>query len=195
MPKAATKIDANSFLIGNVTTSKPGAKKKDHPEVDSAKGLADATYHAYKAVKDAEAAFAACEGQLLEIVRPEYEGHAKAGNFAKTFNVAGDETPGVQVSYKDMFKKVPLERESELRERLGDKFDNFYYQKRDLSLKDTSDEVVTLLLQKLGEDTFRNIFKIEISIACKPDMDRKQWELAEDCRPEQYKAALKIRTE
>lgn len=189
---AAPKFDAADFLLANAgKASKPG--KKDHPVIDGCKILADQVYDAYKAVKDAEASYAALEGQLLSIVRPEYEAGAKGGDFAKSFNVEGEATPGVQVGYKDSFKKIPIEREADLRATLGDKFDLFYFQKRELELADTSNETIAFLHDKLGEDAFRKLFKIGLSVGTKPDMDRKQFDLPEDARPEQYKAAVKIR--
>jgi len=189
--KTAAKPDVSAFLLGNAAAPKK-AGKKEHPELKDSGALADATYAAYKAVKDAEAHFRALEGQLLEIVTPEYQSRVKS-DFQGTFNIAGEETPGVQISFKDAFKKIPIERQAELQEILGDHFGDFYFQKRDLSLTDTSDETITMLMEKLGDDTFRAVFKIDLSVGTVPGMDRKQFELPEEARPEQYKGALKIR--
>lgn len=199
MAKAASKPSTPNpldFLTANAGTKVPKGKAT-HPELSDCGDLSDKTYVAYKTLKDAEAAFSSLESQVLDIVRPEYEKHTRSGDFAKTFNVAGTETPGVQISFKDMFKKIPLDREAELKDRMGDKYDTYFFQKRDLSLTDTSDETITLLLEKLGPDTFKRIFKIEMSVGTKPDLDRKQFELPEDVRMtvEQYKPALKIRVE
>jgi len=163
---------------------------------DKPLSLTDRVYHAYQAVKDAEGAYASLEGQLLELVTPEYETHAKS-EFSKTFNVAGQETPGVQVSFKDAFCKIPLEQEAALQAIMGSRYEDFFFQKREISMVDTSDESIQALLADLGEEKFAKYFKIDLSVGTKQDMDRKQFQLPPEARLaiKQYKPALKIRKE
>ena len=222
---APATTDIAAFLAGNAAPKKKSSKK-DNPELDfhsndrvtcgdcgtvndptgggwnctncdKPLSLTDRVYHAYQALQDAEANFNSLEAQLLEKVVPEYQEHATSGDFSKTFNVAGQETPGVQVSFKDAFKKIPLEKESALKAAMGDKYDTYFYQKREITVVDTSDAGVAILLAKLGPDDFRKFFKIEMSVGTKPDMDRKQFELPGAVRlaVQQYKPALKTRKE
>lgn len=159
--------------------------------------LVDRLFVAYKEAHDAKASFDSLEAQLLEKITPEYANFATSGDYQKTFNVAGMETPGVQVSWKDAFKKIPQEKEEVFQKRLGDKFDTYFFQARELSLTDTSDEAIKLLLEKLGDKLFKEMFNIEVYLATKPDMDRKQFELPSDIRLGviQHKPATKIRKE
>lgn len=221
-PRPATNITA--FLATNLTPKKK-AGKQTQPELDlhdeeqvtcecgqvnkpSAGGwscttcdkplsLVDRVFHAYQAAADAQAAFDSLEAQLLEKVGPKYQEHAECGDFTKTLNLSGQETPGLQVNYKDAFKKIPLEKEALLQSKLGEKYDNFFYQKREISLSDTSDETISILLAKLGAEDFKKFFKIEMSVGTKADMDRKQFQLAPELRlaVQQYKPAVKIRKE
>lgn len=178
------------------TVNDPSAGGWKCTSCDLPLSLVDQVYEAYQAHKDAEATFKSLEGQLLELVRPEYEAGAK-GDFHKTYNLAGKETPGVQVSYKDMFKQIPLDKEPALRSRLGEMFDSYFRQARDISLIDTSDDGIEALLEKLGPDLFQKFFKVEMYIGTKPDLDRKQFQLPPEVQMvvQQYKAALKIRKE
>lgn len=157
--------------------------------------LVDRTYQAYCALQSAKATFEALEAQLLEQVRPEYREAAMEGDFSKTLNVAGQETSGVQFSFKDAFTTIPAEKEDVLREKVGEKYDNYFYQKRDISVADTSDEVVSLLLDKLGADDFTRLFKIQTSVGTKPDLDRKQFSLPQSAQLiiQQYKPSMKLR--
>lgn len=214
---AALSKDINKFLASKVTSRKKRASNVPEIELELSLlcicgsenqegsavcascnqplSLVDRVYEAYTRAIDAKASFDVLEAELLEQVYPEYEAGAKS-DFNKTYNLAGTNTPGVQVSYKDSFKEIPLEKESFLRERLGDKFNQYFEQVRKISLLDTSNDTISLLLEKLGEETFARIFKIEMSVGTRTDMDRRQFELPEDIRKnvcQQYKAALKIR--
>lgn len=189
-------IGISVFLANN--TSAPGKKKvSTNPEVDVDGELADRVYNSYQEMKDKEAAFQALEAQLLEKVAPEYEGAARGGSFSKTINVQGKFTPGVQISWKDQFKDLPLDSESMLRSVLGDRFTAYFEQVRKITLADTSDEAVQTILNKLGETLFKKYFSIDIRIGCKADMDRRRWELPEQIKNslQQYKPSLKIRKE
>jgi len=195
MAKTKT-VDVAGFLIANAGAAKPKKGKAGIPELTDCGDLADRTHAAYMANKDAEAAFKALEGQVLDLTSAAYEQHAKTGDFTKSFNIPGSNTPGVQVSYKDQFSALPIEQEAGLREQLGEKFDTYFEQKRELSLVDTSDDTIKLLIKKLGEDEFRRIFAIKVTLTTKPDMDRKQFDLPEGVAMlsglKQYKPALKI---
>jgi hypothetical protein len=185
--------NVSDFLSGAATPKAKSGKKNGIPEIEGQGELADRAYNANKAMKDATATYKALEAQILDVTAEEYEARAGSGDFTKTLNVQGVATPGVQVSYKDAFSDIPIEEKEALVERLGDRFEQYFEEKRVLTLSDTSDATVKLLLDKLGEDTFRQIFEIKVSIATKADMDRRQFDLPEDVRPAQYKASVKIR--
>ena len=191
------KVDVVSFLIANTGAPKPKKGKAGVPELTDCGDLADRTHAAYVVSKDAEATFRALEGQVLDLTNAAYEQRAKSGDFTKSLNLPGSTTPGVQVSYKDQFSPLAIEQEAGLREQLGDeKFDTYFDQKRELTLVDTSDETIQLLLKKLGPDEFRRIFAIKVTLVTKADMDRKQFDLPEGVAAlsglKQYKPALKI---
>jgi len=182
----------SAFLADNASQKK--TKKKGNPEL-CFRQEADQVFHAKLALEEAKANFQTVERNLLELVSPEYEAHAERDEFSKTFEVAGQDTPGVQVSFKDAFHTVPLDKEQLLKKKLGEKYNYFFYQKRNICLADTSDATIRVLLAKLGEEDFKKFFKIEMCVATRQDMDRKQFELSAEVRlvVQQYKPSLKLR--
>jgi hypothetical protein len=189
----AKNVDVSDFLSSNAGAKSKGGKKNGIPELTEHGELADRVANASKAMKDSKAAFAAVEAQLLDITAVEYEQRATSGEFTKTLNVQGVATSGVQVTYKDMFSAIDIEEKAELEERLGDRFALFFEEKRVLTLTDTSDAAIQLLLEKLGPETFKQLFEIKVSIGAKGDLDRKQYDIPEDIRPTQAKASVKVR--
>jgi hypothetical protein len=176
---AAKTPNINDFLTANAGKVAPKGKKGSVPVLSSATALGDRCYRAYVEMKDAAAAFKAVEGEVLDLTNGEYEKRAKSGDFTKSFNLVGEETEGVQVVYSDKFSALPIEAEEGLREQLGEDFDTHFEQKREITLNDTSDETVALLIKKLGAETVAKLFAIKLSIVAKPDMDRRQFDLPE----------------
>lgn len=221
MAKKNTSDDIAALLLKNRAPKKKSSKK-ERPEISldqlkqcnkclkdvkdssthceycgSSTNLSDLVYGAYEAFKDAEANYRTVESTLVEQVRKHYEEFAGEGNFSKTFDVEGTDTPGVQVSFKDNFCDIDVEKEDLLHKKLGQKFDQYFQQVREMELKDTSDATVHFLMEKLGQEKFLELFAIKMHISCKPDFDRRQWELSQEIRlvVRQHKPAVKIRAD
>jgi hypothetical protein len=197
MAKHSKAVEDTSAALNDLLMSaaeKPKAKKgSGTPELSGHGELADKAYEAYKAQKSAEAEFAALEGQLIEATQAVYEAGARQGGFEKTYNVVGLTTPGCQVVRQDKFREIPIDQLQVLKDGLGDKFSQYYEVDRRLTLSDTSNETIALLIEKLGEETFKRIFEIKLAVVTKQDLDRRQFEIPEDLRPTQYKPSVKIR--
>jgi len=193
--EAAAQVDVSSFLAANATKT-PNTKSKKHaiPVVAGHGALADKCREAYTTMKDTEATFKAIEEEVLAKVSPEYENSAKRGDFTKTLNVEGTETSGVQLSWKDSFTAIKIEEKPALQEELGDRFDTYFEEKRDISVVNPCDETIKALITKLGPDEFNKYFSVKLSLVAKADMDRKQFGLPASVRNRlnQYKPALKI---
>jgi hypothetical protein len=192
--EAAAQVDVSSFLQANATKTPTKSKKHAIPVVEGHGQLADKCREAYTTMKDAEATFKAIEEEVLTKVSPEYEACALRGEFTKTFNVEGTTTSGVQISWKDSFTAIKIEEKPTLQEELGDRFDTYFEEKREVSLADTSDAAIQSLIAKLGPDDFQKYFSVKLSLIAKADMDRKQFDLPTSVRNRvnQYKPALKI---
>lgn len=167
------------------------------PSCKASTNLADFIFLAYINAKDAKSQFDVLEKQLIDQVRISYQDFAEDGKFSKTFDVSGTDYPGVQLSFKDAWIEIPIEKEKGLKQKLGPEYDQYFEQKRELSLRDTSDKTIGYLMETLGEEKFYELFQIKVSIGCKPDMDRKQFKLPLEVQMAlvQHKPALKPRKE
>lgn len=191
--KKSKSIDVDQFL-DTISTTRT-AKKSKVPDVTGQEDVVDELVDLYHEKANAEAVFRAKEETLLKEAFDSYQEAIKQQRFTNSFNFVGKRHNGMLVSFKDAFSALPKESEQHLKSTLGDNFSSFFEKKREITLLDTSDETVSLLLEKLGPDTFKRIFKTEIKIKPRPEMDRKQFELPEEVRSllKQQKGACRPR--
>jgi hypothetical protein len=183
-PKTAkpTSINVSDFLKTK-TNAEKSKKKSTVPELGTYSHLTDKVVEAKKNYQDAEAVFTSLEGELIEHIRKEYEDAANGGDFSKSFNVIGKTTAGVQVTFTDRFSDVAEDVIDSLRDVTEpSQIKTFFEEKRVLTLAKTDDDTIKMLVEKLGEQTFGDIFKIKVSLAAKKDMDRNQFELVPEAR-------------
>lgn len=192
--KSAAAIDVDAILGVAAASSAEAKSASKVPHVSGYEDIADEIVKLYKQAEDAEAAFRKKEADLISQVNALYEKYASQGNFSKSFNIAGDDTPGVQVTYRDQFTSIPAEKEPELKSALGADYELFFKKSRDISVKVTDDDTVKLLISKLGKEDFLRIFDVKLNVLAKPDMDRKQFNLPAPVREclRQYKPGVKI---
>jgi len=182
--KAKTpEVDVTALLV-SVASAPTSKKGKGVPELPGHEALADRASKAYKAMKDAAADYALVEADILAVTGPEYEARSRRGEHSKSFDLPGVMSKGMQVVYQDKFSDLDIAQEAGLRDQLGEKFDTYFEQKRKLTLKEdaTDDKTIQALLKLLGPDEFRRIFEVKITLGCKDDMDRKQFEIPEGIR-------------
>src|SRR5277367_6115440 len=205
-PKAKTakptSINVTDFLKTKKLSTET-KKKSTVPELGAYSHLADKVAEAKVNLQDAEAVFGSLEGELITHIRQEYEQAANAGDFSKSFNVLGANSDGVQVTFTDRFSAIPGDMEEQLKGNLAatygdggvESFRTYFEEKRSLSLTKTDDDTIKMLLEKLGEKTFTEIFKINVTINPKKDMDRNQFDLPAEVRGllKQANAGVKIR--
>jgi hypothetical protein len=206
------------------SVAKPIETKKsasDIPELRGQEAIADELHNAVVAQKDAEVERKDKEELLLPAVTEEYMRLACAGRFTKTINIAGKDTPGIQVSFQDRFSAIPIDAEEELRA-LDPKFDEHFEQVRSISmkqasfddlallmkklgkgiseifqvsLKDTSDKTIDTLVAKLGEQDFTRLFEVALSLKAKEHLDEKLHEVPKAAHGfiKQAKGSVKLR--
>lgn len=193
--KEGLKKDVGLLLKSRANSSDAPRTKGGVPMISGLESKADQLAGLYDAFKQAEAEFRALEGEVLVETDSLYEKRAQDGQFSKSLNLEGNKTNGIQVTYQNKFVSIPSENEGELKTILGEKFNTYFEQKRDLKLQVTDDKTIQLLIDKLGEKVFFEIFSIDVSIVPKGDMDRNQFNLPEQARAflKQYKASVKKR--
>jgi len=152
----------------------------------------DAYVTANRSFKDAKVAMEVAEQAIINKGFAWYEGQKGELNSIKYAGTEG----AVLVTFKDSFVKIGQEIADEIRLKLKDKFNNFFREKRTISLKEsaTGDETIDFLLNTLGEAKFVEIFDVKIETVTVPDMDKKQFELPGAVKSliSQYKPALRV---
>ena len=126
MPKTV-KVDVSSFL--KLKHRPTGGSQI--PSLSDYGQEADRVVVAYKAFKSAEAGYRAVESELLSDVDSDYSKNGSNGHFSKSFNIQGDKTDGVQVTYQDRFSPIPIDNAVVLKEACGDSFSTLFIEKRD----------------------------------------------------------------
>ena len=143
-----------------------------------------------RAFKNAKVSMEVAEQAILEKSGEWYSNQKGEANSVKFAGNNGT----ITATYKDAFLKINEEISNELKDDLGNTFDVYFEEKRNIKLNKTDDETIELLMKTLGETKFLEIFDIEVSTITVSEMDRKQFELPESSRNliKQYKAAMKV---
>lgn len=185
-------VNVSDFLKENAAPS--NAKQSKVPSVTGRGKQADDIRGALQELDDLTALVEAKKSEFRSLIAEEYAARAKAGDFSKSFNVEGDKTPGVQITWRDQFSSIPVDQEATLRSAVGKDYDKMFEQSRSVALQQTDDEAVQVLLEKLGPDLFKKLFKISVSIKAKSGMDERQFTLKDEARSllKQYEPSIKV---
>jgi hypothetical protein len=189
MAKKQVKQDIDSFLKGQ-NTKKETTSKSKVPLNNDFGTFADEVYTAVQEAHDAQTIADAKKKEAIEKARTLYESRALAGEFSKSINFEGVETNGIQVTFKDEFrieKEGVAVDEDEVVGLIGQElFNKYFEQRRKIVVKATDNASIVIFREKLGDALFNQLFEVSLSIGCKSDMDRKQFEA-----PQEVKGLLK----
>lgn len=189
--KAEVTVSISDFLKENNTGSESKSKV---PTVTNRGKEADSIRAALQELDDLTAMVEAKKVEFRAMLVEEYAARAQSGDFVKSLNVEGAKTPGVQITWKDQFSQIPVEQEASLRAAVGADYEKLFEQNRSISLQQTDDEAIKVLIEKCGPELFKKLFKIKVSIVPKSGMDQKQFGLTEQARSlvKQYEPSIKI---
>lgn len=167
------------------TTSKSKVQIIDNPKLYA---LVDDVLTKKSNLDDAKAMYEVAENGLLTHSDEWYRSKKGQETSVKFKGTKGF----ITTSYKNMFLKIPYENKEVLEQLCGDKFDDYFEEKRVIKMKDTTDEMIGLLIEKLGED-FANIFDVNLEIKPTGRMNELQFLLPTEVRNyvKQYKASVK----
>lgn len=186
-------LSIDRFLSKNVTDK---MSKSSVPDMEiSVPEIIDELFDELETFRKSKERLEKLQASVVTLVTDElYSEVVNCGEFHKSFNVKGTSTDGIQITYRDVFSKISFDKKSALKSFLGKKYDECFHDVREISVRDTTDETITLLRQKLGDEDFRKIFKIELSIATNEGMDKKQFSLPDTIKPflVQSKPSIKV---
>lgn len=168
----AISIEEQLKAMSSKTTSK--AKSSVVP-LEGYEKESDALNRLLKDAKDLETQAKAKKDEMLDKIEKIYIANAKSGNYAQTYQVLGEKTDGVNLTWKDQFSEIPSENEAELRA-LDPNFDDHFASNRKIILKKTDDATIKMLMEALGPQ-FAIIFEVKMSLVAKEGMDKRQHEV------------------
>ena len=185
------------------TGSKTATKKLTASVTPKLKTLVDEFVSNKAKIKALEASQAEAESAIIEHVRPQQDKEAFAGNFSKSFLVAGVSSE-VTYNTSDRFS-VPQEEETlaELKKAIGEKkYNEFFDVKPSIALKDSvvKDDAMLNKIASACEKAglpIGEIFNMTNKVVAKDALDEKQYTLPEEKLPlfrtfvRQNKPALK----
>ena len=175
---AKKKSSAPSFedvLNQNATAKKPAAKKSSMPTVETTpevKEAVDDFVKAKKAMSAAKADMDAAGTVVIDYGNDKYDELAFNNNFRKSFKLEGNESE-IKFVTSNKFG-LNVDDEPEIREVLGDSFDNLIETKFNVTLKAEvfENEKLKADLMNLVGDRFSEFFDTSKSLKVKDDFDK-----------------------
>ncbi len=185
-------FDVASALSGMKTKTDTKTKSKT-PTIDDREhyAIVEAVVKAKKVLDDAEAKFDIAKANMVNLVKPLYD---KNKGLKNSYKFLGGDGLNATVIWKDMFTKVDSENRDRIVAIVGDNFDNFFEDLRIITMTDTSDETITMLMKTLG-DRFSEIFEVKLAIGCQSGMITKQYDLPDEAKiyVNQYKPSVRCK--
>jgi len=165
-----------SILKANAVEKAPAAKKNSMPVIQVTNEMAEKViaYQEAKAqFKMAEAVMKMAEGEIIELVRERQDADGFAGRYNGSYNVVGEAngvSGQVKVIFQDKYSALNGEDEPQLKEILGNHFDELIDEKFDVALKPEvlENEALSDELTNLVGDRFGEFFNIVVSMKIKP---------------------------
>jgi len=152
--KKAAKSDSGS-------KSKSKTPEVDRPDLNEA---CDKWLEAKKMAKDAEALQAQAEGVILpEAEEERVKASQGGGECQSSVKINGKITVSVQSRYTN----ISTDHEDTIRKVVGDKYDEFFKEKTEVSLKSSlleDEEAMGKILEAIGEDNFGKFFDVKQNI-------------------------------
>jgi hypothetical protein len=167
-PQAKSGAVSAAALLG-AATKKP-AKGNGHLVYagDAGRDAAARWLQLHAQFEETERELGLARDQVLDVVRPWHEDACARRRAHEPTVVVETNAGAVRVSFQHRYTKLPVEREAELRQVLGDRYEGFF--KRSVSLKikkeiaedpTALEQLVVALAESIGADNFASLFEVE----------------------------------
>lgn len=199
--KKKASLNFDDVLNQNATAKKPAKKKASMPTVetpDAIRAAVDTFNNAKKAMAAAKAEMDAVASDIIDFGREKQDEFGFSNNFRKSFKLEGNESEVKFVSSNRF--GVNVDDEPEIRELLGDSFDDLMTSKFNVTLKAEvfeSESLKAELMNLIG-DKFSTFFDTQKSLTVNDDFDKNVYNVLdkdglEDLRifVKPYKPSLK----
>lgn len=115
--------------------------------------------HLKYTIQDLTSQFKLSTSELLTLIEPIRAEHSRK-KYISSMRV-GSVEENVMVVWAHKYTKIPLEREEELRQMVGERYDEFFTTVVKIILKKTDESTLLELVGKLGKDKFLELFEVE----------------------------------
>ena len=151
-----------SDVLKQASSSKKRATATDMVEIPVPPELLVKHAMKYEAHKSAKADLALSEEELLNEVKPRYIEAVKKNYVNSARLRAGDVE--ATVSWKDAYKKIPIEKRADIENIVGDKYHDFFQEINDIHVKSdiaADPKALEELIEAIGPDNFSKYFDVE----------------------------------
>lgn len=148
-------------ILRKAATKKGSKPSTDMIEIPVPPGLLSSHKLKYDASKSAKAELELSEEELLSHVKPEYQKTLKE-RFVNSARLAEGEVEAT-VSWKDAYTKVPSEKETEIRDLVGNKYDDYFKTVNEIVVKEdvaSNERLLEELIAAVGPETFGKFFDV-----------------------------------
>lgn len=150
----------------NDLLKKAAAKKGTKPTTDMVEipvppGLLLNHKIKYDVAKAAKAELELSEEELLSSVKPEYVKTLK-DRYVNSARLAEGDVEAT-VSWKDAYSKIPTEKAEEIRNLVGDQYEDYFKEVNEIVVKEdvaANEDLLTRLIEAIGPDTFEKFFDV-----------------------------------
>lgn len=153
-------------ILKKAATKKESKSKSKTPQVDrpDLNDAIDKWLEAAKMEKDAKAMKSQAEGVILPEAEEE---RVKASQDAGEYNSSVKINGKITVSVQSRYTNIGTEHEETLREAAGDRYDEFFKEKTEVSLKPSlleDEEAMGKIIEAVGEENFARFFDVKQAI-------------------------------
>lgn len=169
LPTEIEQESSNALDLLTEMSEQPKAKSKSKVPVindPKLKPIVDKVIDLKKQMDDLEAEYGLNSLQLVERARQDYETNR---GIVSSYNLAGSKK-NVLISFKNQFKKIPIESKGELAKIMGKDYPTFFNDVYEIELLDTSITKIQELIDIIGPAKFKAMFNIKKSYVKVSDM-------------------------
>lgn len=162
-PVQVVKADVKAALAAAKKEVKAKSKVPIYEADGETREIVDRLWEVKAKLDELNSMEAVLSNQLLTAIRPVRQGYFDRGELVTSLRAMGSKG-GLTVTWANRYTAADADSEEYLREIVGEDFDRFFREQREIKMKDTSEAAIDLLLEKLGVDVFVEMFEVRQTI-------------------------------
>jgi len=204
MPKsnAVKKVDVESILEGAaiLAESKPSKSKIPILTVsDAIKKLAKRKKEIVDKLSTLQAEDEIVSADIIAGVKEPY-GAICAKVYTSSVKIPTEDDSLITLTWKSAYKKIATDKATDIKEVVGENYDRWFNKVNEITVKDTSPEFLTKLINLVGKEKFAEFFEVVQTIVPNATFTEEKWRLLSsekrgqlDQVVEQYKPSFRAK--